>query len=747
MRVRCPFLLLHSSLLPLRLIGNNTEEYCDTLVTLNEISVFAVKTGANINDAPIPISSIDASEITRLNIVSLKNISDIVPNLYMPSYGSRITSSIYVRGFGSRIDQPIIAYNYDNIPILNKNNFDFDTRNIEHINVIRGAQSTLYGRNSMLGVINVRTLSPQSFQGIKMSAGYGAYNSLFVSGGWYDLFRNNLGIGISADYSSHSGYEKNKYNDSRVGKEQSGSARVRITWNSSKGWIVDNSLSLTLTRQSGYPYESIDRGEISYNDTCFYNRLGILEGVTVSGPISQKVSFTSISSLQYIDDNMTLDQDFLPNDYFTLTQKTRELGFTQEITFKNITNKSGYNWITGAFFYTRNGKMDAPVVFKDYGITQLIEYHTNNSNPDYPIHWDFRELPIESHFIPYSHGVSIYHESGYRYGRFAIRGGLRFEYENIGLDYDCNIHSSYTRYEKASGNVYKNVNVDITDIGHLDKSFFKLLPKLTISYNLGDNRKTNIYINIAEGYKSGGYNTQMFSDVMQQRLRKVLGLSMMYNIEQIISYKPETTWNFELGTHCSLSGNKLTISGNVFYIICKNQQITVFPSGTTTGRVMANAGKSRSIGFESSAKWIIDNRWNVSASFGFADARFVKFNDGINSYNDKHIPYSPLTTSFLQCNYNTTFSGKTTIIDGLGFTIYGSGTGPIYWNEDNTEKQSWKGFINASLRLYKGPATLELWMENITDTKYNTFYFESIEHRFLQKGAPLRGGATIRVSW
>ena len=100
----------------------------------------------------------------------MKGVSEIAPNFFMPDYGSRMTSSIYVRGIGARIDQSAVGLNIDNIPYLNKNGFDFDMLDVERIEVLRGPQSTLYGRNTIAGLINVYTLSPMSWQGVRIMA-------------------------------------------------------------------------------------------------------------------------------------------------------------------------------------------------------------------------------------------------------------------------------------------------------------------------------------------------------------------------------------------------------------------------------------------------------------------------------------------------------------------------------------------------------------------------------------------------
>ena len=82
-------------------------------------------------------------------MTSIKHLTGLVPNFYMPDYGPRLTSAIYIRGIGSRINTPAVGLYVDNVPYLDKSAFDFNTYDIERIDVLRGPQSTLYGRNAM----------------------------------------------------------------------------------------------------------------------------------------------------------------------------------------------------------------------------------------------------------------------------------------------------------------------------------------------------------------------------------------------------------------------------------------------------------------------------------------------------------------------------------------------------------------------------------------------------------------------
>ena len=104
---------------------------------------------------PVAVSQLRSEDLERGRVLSIKDLTAIVPNFYQPDYGSKMTSSIYVRGFGARIDQPVIGVSVDGVPYLNKNNYDFDMLDVAAVEMLRGPQGTLFGRNTMGGQLNI----------------------------------------------------------------------------------------------------------------------------------------------------------------------------------------------------------------------------------------------------------------------------------------------------------------------------------------------------------------------------------------------------------------------------------------------------------------------------------------------------------------------------------------------------------------------------------------------------------------
>lgn len=722
--------------------GPNAEEWADSIVALPSISVTSMKSGCDMRHQSISVTEFTRRDIDNSRIVDLHRVSDQVPNFYMPRYGSRITSSMYVRGIGARIDQPAVGLTVDNVPILNKDNYDFDLDDIVGIDMLHGPQNTMYGRNSMSGLINIVTMSPLDWDGVKLRVEGGPYGYYKANAALYHMHSNRVGVGAGVTVGGNDGYWKNSYNGRHVGGEKQWSAWYKMAWHPSGSWNVINTGRFYHNSQSGYPYESYQTHLVAYNDTCFYNRDSWIDGLTVAwshGPWSA----TSVTSVQHIDDNMTLDQDFTTLSYFTLTQRRRETAVTQDFMLRR--QGDIYDWTIGASGYTRHTSMRAPVTFLPYGIEHLVEEKRNEMNPQYPIVWDEDSFVLNSDFSHPTYGLGVYHRSVLKLGRWNIEGSLRLDMERPSLRYRSYMASSYTVYDKTvpgETSIYDRKPINLDETGRLSHTYTRLLPKVSMMYELpavsGD-----VYASFSQGYKSGGYNTQMFSDFLQQRLMSTMGLSSPYDVDDIISYKPEYSFNYEVGCHTSFFDGTLEADASVFYIDCRDQQLTRFPAGLTTGRIMDNAGRTRSVGCEVTARWHPNRHWSVTAAWGHADARFEEYNDGKADYRHCHVPYAPVNTVNAAIYYETSLPGVH--VDRLVVGATTRGVGTIYWNEDNSARQPLYATLGLSVAATSGMFTLRGWLDNITNTRYSTFYFKSIGNEFLQRGLPLTGGVSISM--
>lgn len=716
---------------------NRTETLSDT-VHLQEVEVVAIKEGGSSLPDAVSATVIGRREVENLNIQSIKGMSDVVPNFFVPDYGSRITSSIYVRGLGARMDQPAVGLTVDNVPFLNKDAYDFNIPDIVRMDMLRGPQSTLYGRNTLCGLINITTLSPLHWQGVRLQAEYSRANTYLASASTYWKTSEHLGFALTGQANGTNGFFTNLFNGEKTGRERQYAGRFKTDWAPTSNFRLSNSLFVSNLNQSGYPYRNVQSGNIDYNDTCFYRRFLLTDGLSASLNISNEVSVSSITSFQLLHDNMTLDQDFLPLEYFTLTQRKREYGFTQDFVARSLRH-SPLTWLGGIFGFYKHNTMHAPVTFGDVGIRNLIEEHRNASNPSYPIAWDSRNFTLGSDFTIPTYGLAAYGQTEYRWHDLTFTGGLRLDYEHSTLNYRSHCATGYNILH--DGEIFSHVPVDIDQQDRLTRHFLELLPKLAVSYRASE--QVSVYASWTKGYKAGGFNTQMFSDVLQQKLMNIMGIGSTYDVDRIVGYKPEKSWNYEVGTHLYLLERKLIVDASLFWIECRDQQLTMFPDDTTTGRIMTNAGRTRSVGGELQAEYSPTRRLGFRACWGYTRARFRHFNNGQGDYAGKTIPYAPSNTLFLQSRYAAPLCGSVNLI----FEAHATGTGKIYWNEANTLSQPFYMQLGASATIEWRGLQAQLWGENLTDTRFDTFYFMSMRNEFLQRGRPCRIGLTIRYNF
>lgn len=713
----------------------------DTTLTPSRISV--LKEAVDIRKIPSPVSQIRSESLKREGIFRPNQLSSRVPGLFIPDYGASLTSTIYLRGLGSRMENPVMALYVDGIPVLDKNSYDTDWNDVRSATLVRGPQGTLYGRNSMAGVLSVSTLSPSDHDGFLGALEYGTANTIKANASAF--FGNNV---LSAGFRHGNGFFKNTFKGSMCDPYDGISLRWKHEKALSERIFLSNSLSASASREGGFAYGRYSDGilhPVSYNDEGSYGRLSILEGLTgrYSG---EKLSVDMAASVQFLSDDMKMDQDFTPEPVFTLRQKQLSGAGTLEAILRK--NASRDTWIpaTGFSAFWKGNRMEAPVLFKEAGIRTLMEDNANRNIPSEIGSLDICDssLPVNSGFRIRTWGSAIFHESVWNRGNWQVTAGIRLDYEAGTMDYDCNslLHYRFVPIMKSD----RELGVPYS--GRISQSSLQILPKFSAMYEASEGLL--IFTSVSKGYRAGGFNTQIFSDILQNLTMNALMDDLGVHLDRPsvsvgaanTKYSPETAWNYEIGLRGSKS--KFKAEAGVYLIDVRNQQLTVFPPGMSTGRMMTNAGRSRSIGGEMEASWA-SGRFDCHISLSGCDARFVEFNDGNNDWSGKHIPYAPATTTFLGAGYWWPVS----IFNSVSFRIDGGirGHGPVWWNEANTIKEAFKVQLDGRAALSFDKWEIYVRGTNLTGTEGMAFYFKSVGKEFFSKTKPriILGGITINI--
>lgn len=741
---------------------DNVEGLKDTL-TYSVIETSA-KQAVPYERMATPVSVAYLDELEARLIDSPKKLSAIVPNLHIPDYGSAMTSSIYLRGFGSRMENPVLGLYIDDVPVLNKNAYDMDMLDIRRADLFRGPQGTLYGRNSMCGVLSLNTLSPSSYEGIRAALQYGSANNVSARASIYRKTKDGLAIGAGVGFRHSDGFYTNSLNGERCDPSDGLSLRLKIQKQLRPDLHFENIFSAGALTQGGWPYRLYDNetgrlADVAYNDICAYKRLNITEAVKIRKD-ADHYSLSSISSLQVLLDRMDLDQDFTPRSMFTLAQIQREGALTQEVILKPKAEwkKDWWNWQSGAFLFWKFNRMSAPVHFKQDGINELILGNANANIPedvsggmDAPLAILEDNFVIDSEFGINTFGAAVYHESYFTLGRWLFTAGLRLDYEGNIMNYCSDAAINYRFIPTMQDWKLFETIYD----GKVGNHYLELLPKISALYDLGNvggRGKAHVFANIAKGYRSGGFNTQIFSDILQNMMMNGLMADLGVYLDdpgtavkaEDTAYKPEKAWNYEIGGNIDIreKGHHFSGSASVFFIDCQDQQITLFPPGKSTGRMMANVGKSRSIGAEMSL-FYEKAGFSLSGSYGYTDARFTVYNDGNNDYSGNRIPYSPEHTFNVRTGYE--FSLNCNVLRSISVNADCSGVGRIWWNEANTLTEPLVVQMGADLIFDFKWFDLNFRANNILNKDYNVFYFKSVGNSFFQRGKPFRWTAGITI--
>ena len=222
---------------------------------LNEVVVVAsAKENSQLRSLPASSTTISGNMLEQRKINEIKGLSNFVPNLYTPEYGSRLTSAISIRGIGSRINTPVIGMYVDNVPYIDKSAFDFNFYDIEKIEVLRGPQGTLYGRNTMGGLINIYTRSPFNYQGTDIKFGIGTYNNYSASVTHYHRISEKFAFSAGGFYKYSGGFFENTYLNKKADSMNNGGGRMRAIVRPNSNLDIDIAVAYERNNQGGYAY-------------------------------------------------------------------------------------------------------------------------------------------------------------------------------------------------------------------------------------------------------------------------------------------------------------------------------------------------------------------------------------------------------------------------------------------------------------------------------------------------------------
>lgn len=669
--------------------GINPDSSANKNVPLDEIVVTDFKQNKR-NLTSTAVSTINVQQLHNQQIVNLKELTAIMPNFYMPDYGSYANTPVYIRGIGTKSKGSAVGFYVDGVPHFESSAFNIDLSDIAAVNVFRGPQGTLYGRNTIAGIINVYTHNPLDYQRTRIKVGYGRYNDFIAQASNYAKISEKFGISTAASYHHNDGMFTNHFLNEKADKLNEGEGRIGLYWRPTTNWLLHINSTLTYSGQNGYPYAPYDivKDEllpISYNRNSTYRRLISSTGLNAQYE-NNHISFNSQTSYQFIKSHQGLDQDFTPQDVYFVDNSYHQNMLSQELTLKS-NDKGRYQWIIGLFGMLLHSNQFAETSY----FTRDFSTPTTYKNP--------------------TAGYAIYHQSSYNIWRgLSTTVGLRFDYEH-----------AKTTYNQDKTTLSTGVTTHAKDFVS-SASFRQFTPKFTLQYLT--NKDNLYYISITRGYKPGGFNTIFKTDAER-------------------TYAPEYSWNYEVGTRLKFFNGRLTAEADLFYIDWRHMQTTYTVPGV--GNVIANAGHTDSKGFELSLAYHPIKSLQLNLNYGYTHARYLEYKKSAREdFSGNRLPMVPNHTLSLNGTYTIMPAGW---FDKIVFNTGLTGLGRIYWADDNIVRQNFYATLNAKVSLTKGIFTWEVWGKNLTATNYMAYGFKASQGNYAQRGKPLTFGTAVSVSF
>ncbi|MES1222833.1 MAG: TonB-dependent receptor, partial [Bacteroidota bacterium] len=538
-------------------------------VSLEEVVVTAQKRDELVQKLPLSISVFSSEKVKEYRLWNNKDITAIVPNLNSANPGDdrNVTS---IRGITSTSYDPAVATYIDGV-----NQFSLDTYiaqlfDVERIEVLRGPQGTLYGRNAMGGVINIITKAPSNQANGFAELNFGNYGQQRYNVGLRaPIIKNKLFIGVSGMYRNLDGFYTNDFNNSKFDKQHSFTGNYYLKYLVSPRWMLTLNAKNNVNRNNG-PFSLVNGVDEAFSNpyhlnqnattTMVDNTFNASLSVNYTGPV---LNFTSQTAWQtnYRYYKQPIDGDFSPIDGVTIINNygnkwNNVKALTQEFRFTSpATLSSPWKWTTGIYMFYQNVPNKQATRFGDDAA--LL------GSPDS----DFSVITTSK---GKNSGAAFYGQASYDINeKLELTAGLRYDYE----------HKEQDVLGQYQHDPDPNPAFDTRPDTSASANFSSFSPKLSASYKAAKN--SIVYVTYSRGYRTGGF-TQLSSDPSQPPLYK---------------FKPEYSNNYEAGIKNTFLKNRFRVNLTFFYSTINDAQVPtlVLPDAIT---VTKNAGKLESKGVE-----------------------------------------------------------------------------------------------------------------------------------------------------
>jgi len=616
-----------------------------------------------LQQVPGSVSVVSGQTLETAGVQDVQGAEHLVPNLTLPDFSVRWLSFPFIRGIGSGRTTPAVTTIIDGVPQLSYLTTNQMLAGAERIEFLRGPQGSLYGRNTLAGVINVVPELPSADPTASARVGMGSEDlhdmRLDVNGPLGNKALGRLDLGVAA----RGGFTTNTVTGNRLDDRQATFGRAQVLWPGAGPWSAR--VSLTAERDRDGDYALGDLASLRANprrvsrDFEGFNHRDLVQPVLTLTRQGKASELTLITALQRAEVHDRTDVDFSPLDLLRRGTDETFRAWTQEVRLASPADAK-LRWLLGALLFTSKDESDN------------ITFFSADAAAGMGVPFSFAQ-----------HSTADLRDSGVSpYGQVSLALNPRLDL-TLGLRHD---------YERREADLldYTDPALSAPNAVSAERDFNQTSPRVSLSYRLGENALW--YANTAQGYKTGGFNATAPPG------------GTVYNEE--ISHTYET----------GVKGNWRGLTANLCLFHTKWDDIQLdVPLGVPGVFFIANAGKATSQGAELELTARPLRGLQLFGGVGLLD---TEFGDGSQSggadVSGNHLPFAPQLTGRVSALLTGTLHG-----DWRGFAradiLY---TGEYDYDAINAEQQQAYTLVNLHLGADKGPWRVEGWVNNLLDQDY-----------------------------
>lgn len=684
---------------------------------LDEVIVTAQKKEETLQQTPVSITALTSKKVQDYRLWNIKDVTAIVPNMYLADPGDKRTVTS-LRGITTTSYDPAVSTYIDGV-----NQFSLDTYisplvDIERIEVLRGPQGTLYGRNAMGGVINIVTKKPTGETAGVAEVSVGNYGQQrYLAAIRTPLIKEKLFAGAAGVFNRLNGFYTNSFTNTNYDQQHSLVGNYYIHYLPSKGWRVTWNAKHNSNRNNG-PFPLVFGVDKAFENpfTLSQNATTILVDNIFNTSLSvnytgRLFNFQSQSAYQsnYRYYTQPIDADFSPLDALTVQNNygkdwNKVNVVTQE--FKLTSSPSAvlpYSWTVGVYLFHQNNPVKQATNFgKD---AQML------GAPD-------TDFSLINTIKTKGFGGAAFGQFTYSLtDKFDVTGGLRYDNEHK----EQSVLGQYQKHPAPTP------AFDYRSDTAASVTFRAFSPKIGVQYKLAGNSMA--FATYARGFRAGGL-TPLSSDLSQPAL---------------FAFQPEFSTNLEVGTKNKFFRNRLFIHVTAFYTAVSDAQVPtlVLPDAVTITR---NTGQLISRGIEAELNATLLNGLQIDYTFGYTNSSFQSLKLSQNgtevNLNGNRQIFTPDITSFLAAQYRFEISRK----HNLSATIRGEWRylGTQYFDLSNTIRQAPYSLFNTRAGIDIKKWSLFFWGRNMNNKKYIGYAYD---FGAVHLGEPKTFGVTLAATF